>query len=327
MDRVFVARLPRPLPRAIRIPPLARRGRLPIVALAVAGALLAGGWLWLRHSSLVAVEQVRVSGVSGPEAGAIETALVEAAHRMSTLDASAGALRAAVAPFRVVSDVRVAASFPHTLRIEVVEQPPVAALTLGSAKTAVAADGVVLGPALLQATLPTLATSYLPPAGHLLSSPALRAGAALLGAAPGALRAHVASVENGARGVTITMRNGLLVYFGDATLAHAKWLALARVLADPSSAGAGYVDVRLPSRPAAGFAAGAGPATSTGTGAGTGSSSSEGGASGHPESAVSSLANGLAPPGASTTPANEEPSSKEPAATPSGEEPATAEGG
>ncbi|MGA8365575.1 MAG: hypothetical protein WB709_13825, partial [Solirubrobacteraceae bacterium] len=52
------------------------------------------------------------------------------------------------------------------------------------------------------------------------------------------------------------LRGGLLAYFGDATRPHAKWLSLARVLADPSSADASYVDVRLPERPAAGFAAG-----------------------------------------------------------------------
>ena len=61
--------------------------------------LLAGGWLWLRDSSLVAVEHVRVSGVHGPEATAIEAALTGAARHMSTLDVHAGALRAAVAPF------------------------------------------------------------------------------------------------------------------------------------------------------------------------------------------------------------------------------------
>ena len=48
------------------------------------------------------------------------------------------------------------------------------------------------------------------------------------------------------------MRDGLLVYFGDDARPHAKWLALARVLADPSSDGSRYVDVRLPERPAAG---------------------------------------------------------------------------
>ena len=38
----------------------------------VALPLLAGGWLWLRNSSLVAVEHVQVSGVHGAEAHAIE---------------------------------------------------------------------------------------------------------------------------------------------------------------------------------------------------------------------------------------------------------------
>ena len=68
---------------------------------------------------------------------------------MSTLDVNRGALRAAVASFPVVRAVRAVPSFPHGLRIEVTEQLPVAALTIDGARTAVAADGVVLGPALL----------------------------------------------------------------------------------------------------------------------------------------------------------------------------------
>jgi hypothetical protein len=67
----------------------------------------------------------------------------------------------------------------------------------------------------------------------------------------------------GAEGVTVAMRSGLLIYFGDATRPHAKWLSLARVLADPSSAGASYVDVRLPERPAAGFAGTGAPEANT----------------------------------------------------------------
>ncbi len=50
---------------------------------------------------------------------------------MSTLDVTPGALRAAVAPFPVVREVRATASFPHGLRITVVEQLPVAALRSG----------------------------------------------------------------------------------------------------------------------------------------------------------------------------------------------------
>jgi cell division protein FtsQ len=301
MDRPFAAplapqlRLHLPSPRRLLS---GRRGRLLAVALVLGALLLGGGWMLLRHSPLVTASDVHVSGLSGPEAGAIEAALVGAAHHMSTLDASAGALRAAVAPFRVVQELHVSTSFPHGLNIDVVERLPVAALTAAGTRTAVAADGVVLGPALLQASLPTLTASLLPPVGQRVKDGTLLAGLAVLGAAPGPLRPHVASVQNGARGVTMTMRNGLLVYFGDATLAHAKWQALVRVLADASSAGAGYVDVRLPSRPAAGFAAGVTPP------AATSSTSAEASGSHGPESAVSSLASGLAPPGstASTTP-------------------------
>ena len=81
--------------------------------------LLLGSWLWLRHSSLVAVRHVSVTGLQGPGAPAVEAALVGAARRMSTLDVHPGALRAAVAPFPIVRDLQVSAAFPHGLRIRV----------------------------------------------------------------------------------------------------------------------------------------------------------------------------------------------------------------
>jgi cell division protein FtsQ len=220
--------------------------------------LLGGGWLWLRNSALVAVEHVRVVGVHGREAHAIDAALREAAMRMSTLNVNTGALRAAVAPFHVVRDLRVSAGFPHTLRIRVIEQPPVAALVVEGVRTAVAADGAVLGPSLLSSSLPVVpgATGDMLGGGRVHSAAALGA-LAVMGAAPPALAGWVARVFSGREGLTVTMRNGLQLYFGDATRPHAKWLAATRVLADPSSAGAWYVDVRLPERPAVGLSSGA----------------------------------------------------------------------
>jgi cell division protein FtsQ len=252
---------------------LARRSlRIALVAVAGAAILIGGGFELLRSSSLSAVRQVQVAGVEGPEATAIDSALTEAARRMSTLAVSDAALVAAVQRFKIVRAVRAEASFPHHLRIVVSEQPPVAVLTSGSERTAVAADGAVLGAALASGSLPTLAA----PAGDILAAdvtqPSLLAALTVLGAAPEPLRGRVASVSEGAQGLTVTMRNGLLVYFGDATLAHAKWLALARVLADASSHGASYIDVLAPSRPAAGgFAAGAGPSVSPTAASGSGS--------------------------------------------------------
>jgi cell division protein FtsQ len=269
VDRSFAARAPvgrltRPL--SFALPRGATAKRLGI-ALAVL-ALLGGGWLLLRNSPLVAVQHVQVTGVQGVDAGPIEAALQTAAKRMSTLNVNVGALRAAVAPYRVVRAVGVTTQFPHGLRIHVVEQLPVAALAVGGVHTAVAADGVVLGTDLLaseRVPLPAIALAAGSPAladlrsvdGHVEDATA-RAELSVLGAAPRVLLGWVSRVFMGPEGLTVAMRNGLSIYFGDATRPHAKWLSAARVLADPSSAGATYVDVRAPERPAAGTTAAGG---------------------------------------------------------------------
>jgi cell division protein FtsQ len=252
-----------------------RRLRLALIAALVALPLLGGGWLLLRDSPVVAVEHVQVSGVQGVSSAAIETALQSAARHMSTLDVNVGALRAAVSRFPVVRDLSVSTSFPHGLHIRVIEQPPVAVLTVGGTHTAVAADGVVLGPELLAdlpAPLPAIALgghasslggasslsgTTSPFRGHVEDA-TVRGELRVLGAAPHVLLGWVARVFTGGEGLTVVMRNGVSIYFGDAARPHAKWLAAARVLADPSSAGATYVDVRVPERPAAGSTAAGG---------------------------------------------------------------------
>jgi cell division protein FtsQ len=239
-----------------------RRLRVGLLVLAVLAALLSAGWVGLRHSSLAAVTHVQITGVRGPDAAAIEAALGGAARRMSTLDVHLGALRAAVAPFATVRDVRASSSFPHTLRIHVIEQLPIAALAASGTRTAVAADGVVLGPALVSGSLPTLATSLLPAPGTRLSDGSSRAALAVLAAAPAPLARRIARAETGSQGITLVMRGGLSAYFGDTSRPHAKWLALALVLANERSAGASYIDVRVPERPAAGYPPGTGPPSS-----------------------------------------------------------------
>ena len=285
-DRL-AGRLTRPLAAAGAKVWRRRRARIALICVVVSLPLLLGGFILLRHSSLVAVERVRVSGVHGPESRAIEAALMTAARHMSTLDVRTGALRAAVAPFRVVRDVRAHPQIPHGLRIEVIEQLPVAALQVGTGRTAVAADGVVLGPALLSGGLPSVGGFRLPGPGQSVHDAGLLGYLAVLGAAPAPLARLITRVYSGPQGLTVAMHSGLLAYFGDATRPHAKWLSLARVLADHSSAGASYVDVRLATRPAAGFAGGAGPSS----GSGTPASASEGAS--QSESAVAALAAGL----------------------------------
>jgi cell division protein FtsQ len=233
-----------------------RRLRMAVLGLLISLPLVIGGWMWLRDSPLVSVEHVRVVGVHASSARQIDAALTAAARHMTTLHVHLGALRAAVAPFRVVRDLRVSSSFPHGLRIRVIEQPPVAVLEVAGQRTAVAADGVVLGPGLLGSALPSISGGSVSFGAAHVHNASLLAELSVLGAAPSALLGWVARVYNGREGLTVAMRDGLTIYFGDANRPHAKWMSAARVLADPTSAGAVYLDVRLPERPAAGTASG-----------------------------------------------------------------------
>jgi cell division protein FtsQ len=301
-----------------------KRLRIALVATLIALPLLGGGWLWLRHSSLVAVEHVRVSGVHGSDARAIDAALTSAAKRMSTLDVSTSRLRAAVASYPVVGDVRVHPSFPHGLSIQVIEQLPVATLSAGGVKTAVAADGVVLGAAHASDSLPTLTSQVQLTPGERVREGALLDELTVLGAAPAALAGSAERAYGGAKGLTLVMHSGLRVYFGDASRPRAKWASLARVLADPGSAGASYVDVRVPERPAAGFPAGVTPPALENAEAGSATSPASG------ESAQS-LAEGLSSAvggSSSTTPtgASEEASSSGESESSSGEAEASSSG-
>jgi len=271
--------------------------RTAVLALLIALVVLAGALMWLRSSPFLAVEHVGISGVSGPEAGAIDASLQAAARRMSTMDVSDAALRAAVAQFPVVRSLQTHAKFPHGLRVVVEEQLPVAVMSAGGAHTAVAGDGAVLGPALVSGSLPVIDVPFLPATGRRAGQQSTLAYLTVLGSAPRELLRFVSAMSMGVHGLTLRMRNGLTVYFGDDRRPHAKWLALVEVLADPGSSGADYVDVRLPSRPAAGFPGGVVPvlhlAGSESAGSETGSGESTGESAGTSQSTVAALAAAL----------------------------------
>lgn len=259
-----------------------------VVAVAVLLAL-GGGWLWLRDSSLVAVQRVSVVGASGPDAGQIRSALTVAGRGMTTLDVNMGALRTAVSPFPVVKDLRVSTHFPHRMVIRVIEQVPVAVITDGRRRIAAAGDGTLLRDARASSSLPQIAVRTLP-SGKRVTDPHALKLLAVLGAAPWQLLAHVSTATSTAsHGVVVELREGPQLYFGDPTLLSAKWTAADDVLADPGSEGASYVDVSDPFRPAAGVTGGAGAAAGESSGAGADAAESP------------SLSAGGAAPGSSST--------------------------
>ena len=241
-------RLPRPGPHALAA----------VVALVV---VLGGAYWWLRDSSLVAVQQVRVVGVSGPEAGQIRAALRSAARNMTTLDVQLGQLQSVVAPYPVVKRLDVSTQFPHGMRIRVIEQIPVATVVAAGRRTPVSSDGTLLHDARSSDALPTISLSV-PPGGSRLSGDAL-SEVHLLAAAPYALLGRIRAVgDGGGHGLTVSLRDGPSLYFGGGSELGAKWAAATAVLGSSASAGSVYIDVTDPNRPAAG--AGADSSATTG---------------------------------------------------------------
>lgn len=235
------------MPRVRSVP---RVPRAAVWALAVLVLLSAGG-LWLRDSSLVTVRHVSVVGITGPEAPLVTRQLEDAARDMTTLHVRGDQLKSVVAPYPVVKDLRVSSDFPHGLKITVVENTPVAAISVNGAMTPVAAGGKLLRGA-EQRTLPIVPLRVSPGGDHVVDVTAKHALAALA-AAPTVLRERVERAGTTREGgLTLQLRNGPALRFGGADRLAAKWAAAAAVLADRGSAGATYLDLRYPERPAAG---------------------------------------------------------------------------
>jgi cell division protein FtsQ len=246
-----------------------------IVGAVAVVAVLGGTWVWLRDSSLVRVEHVRVTGVSGPDAGEIRSALGLAARNMTTLDAHIAQLRTAAAPYPVVKDLQVSTQFPHGMRIHVIEQLPVGAIVAGGQTVAASADGTLLRD-VPTASLPTIPLASLPGGSHVNDQTA-REALTLLAGTPKRLEAKISQVTTSEpHGLVVQLRSGPLIYFGTATDLAAKWIAATEVLAAPGSANASYIDVSDPGRPAAGVGAAALAAAGLATGASSDSSASAG---------------------------------------------------
>lgn len=231
---------------------LGRRTRLLILWLVGLALLLGGGWLWFRDSSFVAVQKVTVTGEGGPDAAAISSALESSARSMTTLDVQIARLYSAVSAYPVVESLRVTTQFPHGMVIHVVERLPVAVVIVAGHREAVSADGSLLHDLTPVPALPRVGLAV-SPGGPRLSDPQTVEELAAVTAAPRPLRNRIIIVRLIAGpGLVATIRHGPAIYLGDATQLRAKWASATAVLADPGSAGATYIDVSDPRRPAAG---------------------------------------------------------------------------
>jgi cell division protein FtsQ len=215
-----------------RTPHLRRR----LLLLLVLVSLVGGGYMfWFRDSSLVRVERVNVIGLStAPGASRLRVQLTAAARGMTTLHANAAALRRVVADDPVVRAIHIRTDFPHGLTIDVTENRPVALVSTGGR------------------SVPEVRTVSMPDGRRLARGAALDR-VIVAGAAPPALLGRVASITiQPGRGFVAQLENGPSIWLGTRYRIEDKWTAAAAVLAQSSSKGATYVDVRMPDRPAAG---------------------------------------------------------------------------
>lgn len=227
--------------------------RTRIAVIATLLVALAGGYaFWLRDSSLVAVTDVEVVGVTTSDRAEIVSALTGAAEEMTTLNSDEEKIAEVAARFPTVAAVDVDPNFPHGMRLEVRQRPPRLLAGVGERQIPVAADGTVLTGLEVpeDVNLPELAIEDLPAAGRLEG--AALEQALIVGAAPDPLLGLIERIDRSDElGVELVLRGGVQVRFGSGARAAEKWAAAAAVLADPKLDVVRYVDVRVPERPAA----------------------------------------------------------------------------
>src|SRR5439155_8044016 len=124
------------------------RARLLLRRVAIVGVLAAAlavtYFAWLRDSSLVAVTNVEIDGLSGGVSNPAAAALTDAAKGMTTLDVDQGRLDTVAARYPEIASVTADPSFPHGMTLQVVERPPALIARDGGRRVAVAADGTLL---------------------------------------------------------------------------------------------------------------------------------------------------------------------------------------
>ncbi len=234
---------------------LSRALKIALAVGAITLALAATYWFWFRESSFVAVEEVAVEGIEGPEAEAVTETLTRAASKMTTLNVDEGELAAAVSGFPTVVAIQTESDFPHGLTVDVTGRPPVLAVSDGGPPVPIAADGTILnGVDITDAGLPVLQVESVPVKGALEGEPLALAQVA--GAAPDPLRPLIKDLAiNPGEGIEVTLKGGIPARFGDPDQLEEKWTAVSAVLANPQVKTLTHLDVRVPERPSIGGAA------------------------------------------------------------------------
>jgi cell division protein FtsQ len=220
-----------------------------LITLAATGALLVA-----RDTGVFAVRTIDVAGAPPTVAAQVRRALAPT-RGTSLLKVDLGASRLALQALPMVASARFDRAYPHTLRVVVVPERPVAVVRQGGDSYLVAESGSVIA-AVDRRARPALARIWVPRSVRLqVGAPAegnLRT--AVDAVAPLAGRrfpGRVGSVTVAADALTLRLRSGLELRLGDAVDVPLKLAVAARVI-PLLDAGTVYLDVTVPERPVSG---------------------------------------------------------------------------
>jgi cell division septal protein FtsQ len=224
-----------------------------LTALALVGAGI-GAYFTARQTSLFALRNVDVEGAPPRVAAEVRASL--SSYRGTSL-VSFESTRAAKSVVSVVADVagaRFDRAFPHTLRVRVQLERPVAVLRRGGDAWLVSASARVLRA--LQPPYPHLPRIWVPRSVDIAINSTLGGLGAMGIAAVAPLKplrvdADVRQVRTDGGELTLVLASGLQLRLGDSGELKLKLSIVKQLL--PVTAGAAYLDISVPERPVAGY--------------------------------------------------------------------------
>lgn len=255
--------------KVLPLRPLARARRVDIARLAPSGRSLAVGVALIlvavglyglaRGTSMFSVERVEVEGAS-PELTAELRTFLHSYEGRSLVALSADEVEQRLRGLPTVRSAVADRAFPHTLRVQVTPEVPVAVLRRGPVAWLVSGRGRVIGrvarreaPGVPRIWLPV--TTEIEVGAFLASEPGSLAARSLATFVGSGFSRRIAFVRALDGQLTLGLRTGLEIRLGPPVELRLK-IAIARGLlptfALPSAGGPDYLDLAVPERPVAG---------------------------------------------------------------------------
>ena len=213
-------------------------------ALIVTAIALAGQWA--LHQSIFRVQHVTLLGVRHEDPARVLLASGLSSHP-TMIGLSAGAIESNLASFSWIRSVSLTKRWPNSVVVTVHESVPVAvAFNSKHQLQFVDSSGHDLGAAPLNANYPTLIWEH-PTSATWPFERAGRSAALVASRLPKAFSSQVSEVEEAANGVvTLKMTTPVTFVLGPATSLHAKFVAIASVIARTTLKPGDIVDVSVP---------------------------------------------------------------------------------